>query len=125
MQPVKVVRMYADARGETHLETIELPRDSKSGRMDGLPVTDKIWFARFPADLNRTGATSDSLKYLVVLSGAGFEIEVTDGSKQQFRPGSVLMTDDMQSKGHNIRALGGDSLVMYMTIDPAAKMSAR
>lgn len=117
---VKVVRMYGDARGETHFEMI----DMRPG-VEGPQVTDKVRFVRFGADLNRTGATSDSLKYLVVLSGAGFEIEVSDGTKHQFRPGSILMTDDMKSKGHNIHALGGSTQVMYITVDTTAKATSK
>lgn len=122
---VTVVRMYGDASGETHLAKIEMPFDAKSGRVEGLPATGTVRFTRFSADLHRVGATSDSLKYLVVLGGAGFEIQVSDGSTLQFRPGSILLTDDMKSKGHTIRALGGESLIMYVTIDPNATIPAR
>lgn len=122
---VRIARMYADANRETHLETIEVPLDATRGSAEGLPAAGKVRFARFPADLHRVGATSDSLKYLVVLSGAGFEIQVSDGAKMQFRPGSILMTDDMNSKGHTIRALGGESLIMYVTVDPAARVPPR
>jgi hypothetical protein len=122
---VTIARMYGDASRETHLETIELPLDPTRGSAEGLPAAGQVRFARFPADLHRVGATSDSLKYLVVLSGAGFEIQVTDGAKMQFLPGSILMTDDMDSKGHTIRALGGDSLIMYVTIDRSARVPSR
>jgi hypothetical protein len=62
---VTITRMYGDASRETHLETIEVPLDAKQGSAEGLPAAGKVRFARFPADLHRVGATSDSLKYLV------------------------------------------------------------
>jgi hypothetical protein len=54
----------------------------------------------------------------VTLSGAGYEIEVTDGTKVQFPAGSVLLADDMKSKGHRTKGLGTESsLIMYVETD--------
>jgi hypothetical protein len=116
-EPLKIVRMFGDANGETHLQTIELRLDNRAARTDVLRGPGTMQFARFAATLNADWHTTDRRKYLVVLSGAGYEIEVSDGTRMQFKPGSILLADDMKSKGHRTRALGGESLIMFVDTD--------
>jgi hypothetical protein len=118
-EPVKIIRMYGDAAGETHLQPTEIPLSAR------IPATGEVQFARFAADLNADWHAGTLHRYVVPLSGAGFEIEVTDGSKAQFRPGTVLLADDMGSKGHRTRALGGETLVMYVPVDVDRILSLR
>ena len=116
-EPLKIVRMFGDASGETHLETIALPLDARGGRSEVLRGPGTAQFSRFAATLSSPWHTTDRRKYLIVLSGAGYEIEVTDGTKMPFRAGSILLADDASSKGHKTRALGGESLVMFVDTD--------
>jgi mannose-6-phosphate isomerase-like protein (cupin superfamily) len=111
----KMFHLYADAQGVTRLERMDVPLDPKSGRADHLPATGNVQFARFAATMDSGWHNTDRRKYLVVLSGAGFSIEVRDGTKVEFRPGSILLADDMKGNGHWTRALGGDTMVMYVT----------
>ena len=48
---------------------------------------------------------------------AAHEIEVTDGTKMRFTPVSILLADDVNSKGHRTRSLDGESLIMYVDTD--------
>jgi hypothetical protein len=114
---LKIVRMYGDASGETHFETLTPPLDGSGGRSEILKGPGTMQFARFAADLKSPWHTTNRRKYLVTISGAGYEIEVTDGTKVQFPPGSILLADDLNSKGHRTRALGGESLIMYVDTD--------
>ncbi len=116
-EPVKIVRLYGDASGETHLETIALTLDTPGARSDVLRGPGNVRFARFASDMNANWHTSARRQYLVTLSGAGYEIEVTDGTKVRFPQGSVLLADDMKSKGHRTRGLGTESLIMYVETD--------
>jgi hypothetical protein len=109
--------MYGDARGETHFETITLKLDNKAGRSEILRGPGTVQFARFAADLQSSWHTTNRRKYLVTISGAGYEIEVTDGTRMQFKPGSILLADDLNSKGHRTRSLDGESLIMYVDTD--------
>ena len=116
----KVIRMYGDAKGETHLETIAVPLDARTGRWDGLPTSGNVQIARFAADLKADWHTGSRRTYLVTLSGAGYEIEVREGSKAQFPPGGILLVEDVKTKGHRTRALG-ETFVMYVPVDGAAR----
>jgi hypothetical protein len=118
--PLKIVRMYADATGETHFETMVLPLVAGGGAIDALPATRNVRFNRYPADLKGEFHTCGCRMYLVVLSGGGLEIEVTDGSTTRLLPGSIMYFDDDRkpSKGQKGRAIDGETLVMYVTIAP-------
>jgi hypothetical protein len=112
-----VVHLYADANGESHLKKINLTLDQPNGRSTVLHGPGNVQFARFAADLRASWHTSDRRKYLVTLSGPGYEIEASDGTKVSFPVGSVLLADDMKSKGHRTRGLGAESLIMYVETD--------
>ena len=121
---LKMFHLYADAGGVTRLERMEVPLDAKSGRANHLPATGNVQFARFAASMDSGWHNTDARKYLVVLSGAGFSIEVRDGTKVNFPPGSILLADDMKGNGHWTRALGGDTMVMYVTVDTSKEVSS-
>jgi len=112
-EPVRIERMYDDDDGETHFETIELQFNTRSATLTGPGTTQ---FFRYAADMVSAWHGTDARKYVVALSGAGFEIEVSDGAVRRFMPGDVLLTDDMDSKGHQTRALG-ETLVMFVYTD--------
>ena len=116
LQP-SVVHLYGDANGETHLKAINVRLDQPGARSAILPGPGGVQFARFAADLSANWHTSDRRKYLVTLSGAGYEIEASDGTRMSFPAGSILLADDMKSKGHRTRGLGSESLIMYVETD--------
>ena len=118
--PLKITRMYADETGETHFETIDNTLVAGAGVVKGLPATGVVRFNLYPATLKGDFHTCGCRMYLVVLRGGGLEIEVTDGSKVQLRPGDIMYFDDVkkQSKGQKGRALGGETLVMYIAVNP-------
>ena len=113
-EPVRIERMYDDDDGETHFETIEVQFNTRSEMLTGPGTTQ---FFRYAADMVSAWHGTDARKYVVALSGAGFDVEVTDGTVKRFMPGDVLLTDDMDSKGHQTRALGGETLVMFVYTD--------
>lgn len=56
-------------------------------------------------------------QYLVVLAG-GFEIETTDGQKQRFGIGDVVLLNDTEGKGHNtMMTSDDDTWVLAVALD--------
>ena len=55
----------------------------------------------------------------ITLSGAGYEIDTSDGSVAQLPPATVLLVEDTNPahRGHTTRSLGGETLVMFVPID--------
>ena len=113
VQPV--TRMYSDAQGETHIETVMMD----VGRTSGFSATGTTYFSRFAANMNIDWHPAPRRQFLITLSGPGYEIETSDGSVAQLPPGSVLLVEDTNTahRGHKTRSLGGETLVMFVPID--------
>ena len=71
-----VTRMYSDAQGETHLETVMMA----VGRANGFPATDTVYFSRFAADIDIDWHPAPRRQFITTLSGAGYEVETSDGA---------------------------------------------
>jgi hypothetical protein len=110
-----VTRMYSDAQGETHIETVMMD----VGRSNGYFGTDTTYFSRFAADMDMDWHPAPRRQFIITLSGAGYEIETSDGSVAQLPPGSVLLVEDTNAahRGHQTRSLGGETLVMFVPIE--------
>ena len=110
-----VTRMYSDAQGETHIETVMMD----VGRSNGFSATATVYFSRFAADMNVDWHPAPRRQFLITLSGPGYEVETSDGSVAQLPPGSVLLVEDTNPahRGHKTRSLGGETLVMFVPIN--------
>lgn len=113
VQPV--TRMYSDAQGETHIETMMMD----VGQSSGFSATGTDYFLRFAADMNVDWHPAPRRQFIITLSGPGYEIETSDGSLAQLPLGSVLLVEDTNPmhRGHKTRSLGGETLVMFVPID--------
>lgn len=112
-----IARLYADDAGETHLADFDLPSEQRGDngqvRMRGLMdvPTGKLGIHDVlekapPADFHSTSPR----KLIAVLRGT-FEITASDGDRRRFGPGDVLLTDDLNSKGHAFEDVGTDNLL--------------
>ena len=113
VQPV--TRMYADAQGETYIETVMMD----VGQSSGFSATGTTYFVRFAADMDLDWHPAPRRQIIVTLSGPGYEIETSDGSVAQLPLGSVLLVEDTNPahRGHQTRGLGGETLIMFVPID--------
>ena len=109
-----VTRMYSDAQGETHIETVMMD----VGRSNGFSGTETTYFSRFAADMDLDWHPAPRRQFIITLSGAGYEIETSDGAVAQLPPGSVLLVEDTNPshRGHKTRSLGGETLVMIIPV---------
>ena len=113
VQPV--TRLYSDAQGETHTETVMMD----VGASNGFSPTGTAYFSRFAADMDLDWHPAPRRQFIITLSGSGFEVETSDGSVVQLRPGSVLLAEDTnpEHRGHQSRALGGETSVMIVPVE--------
>ena len=131
-EPLKIARIYADAKGETHWETITIlteppgPTQAGGGPAEtlaslGLPLTGKLTFHRIAGNLVIPNPPEKPhfapyRTWIFVLSGSGFWWNVGN-TKVEFKPGgTVLLADDTDSKGHNTAALGTETTFMFVPI---------
>jgi hypothetical protein len=58
---------------------------------------------------------------LFVLSGT-LEVEASDGTKRRCSPGEVFLADDVGTRGHRTRTIGGPVRVLFVHLPPEAKI---
>lgn len=103
---MKVAHLYAGTDGESHFEEVEIPlsvtgplrRASKDFQATG------VSFKEYEKDYEIGWHPTSHREFVIMLEGA-FEIEVGDGSKRQFGPGSIIMVEDTTGRGHMARTI--------------------
>src|SRR5262245_21080818 len=105
------VRLYADVEGETHFEDVELSREqreSPTGTVDAvtapIPVEGLV-FRLVISEASDTDPHNAPTRIFIVQIDGSVEVEVSDGEKRMFGPGSVLLVEDTTGKGHVTRSL--------------------
>ena len=99
VQPV--ARMYSDAQGETHIETVMMD----VGRSNGFSGTETTYFSRFAADMDLDWHPAPRRQYVITLSGE-VEIGLEDGTMYRYGPGHVNLAEDVTGHGHTTRVVG-------------------
>lgn len=120
---VRCTRLFADDKGETHFEDIELNMTSVqyAPPAPALDISDPIeakqffWF-RFPKDWNDAAHPSPRRQLFVVLEG---EVEgwTSTGEKRVFRAGDRLLMEDTHGKGHGARSINGEALAVVIALE--------
>jgi hypothetical protein len=112
-----IKRVYADAKGETHLtELVGLGfRDIRATTVD-LPTR-----RREPGDrVPKQDFHPAPRRQLVVPMRGAFEIITTTGEKGRFGLGDILFADDVGTKGHTFEDVGDEPMSsLVVGIDPA------
>jgi hypothetical protein len=109
---VKIIHVYNDPDGESHIRDVELPVTERStGGTDisrfaeTVPATEMV--------LREVVHNNDKVEFhhpaarqfVVHLSGEA-EIETSDGDVRRIRPGDILFAEDMVGRGHKFKPLG-------------------
>jgi hypothetical protein len=112
-----ITRLYGDDTGETHFATYDLPVQQRSS--DGTSVMRGL--LDIPAlnlsivDLSDKAPPNDfhstSPRDVVIVLRGAFDIIASDGDRRTFGPGDILLTDDVNTKGHAFEDTGDEPLV--------------
>jgi hypothetical protein len=104
---MRVVRVFADEDGESHLEDRDIPmNDVAYGRAsEQLPAT-ALMFRE-----TDTGGTLDfhnppRRQFIIFLKGSA-ELQASDGTTRRLGAGDVLLADDTTGRGHRLREIEG------------------
>jgi len=103
-QAKRVLRIYADGEGNSHIE--ELPIATKEGRIrrtESAPVTG-FTYADYTASSLEDWHRTPGRQFSISLSGE-IEVEVSGGKKHAIHPGDIVFLEDLQGKGHITRIL--------------------
>jgi hypothetical protein len=101
-------RIYADPSGESHLEDVELemkPADHASLMSELVAAKGVVFRESRSSEYFIDWHNAPRRQFVVNLSGE-VEIEVSDGEKRRFGPGSILLAEDLTGKGHISRGVG-------------------
>jgi hypothetical protein len=107
---VELVRIYADAAGESHFAAASVPLAlaDLAPPMAPVPVSaplpaERVVFFHGP-QAEEAGAwhPAPRRQLVIVLSGM-VEITVSDGETRTFTPGAVLLAEDLHGRGHSGR----------------------
>ncbi len=121
---VQYHRIYADAQGESHFDTVTVNRSLVAAAPPAPPfyVSDLENASRYRFYSFQPGWYGDlhpspARQFLALLSGA-VEVETSDGTVQQFGPGDLILLEDTAGKGHRSRNTGNGYLNFFVVQVP-------
>jgi quercetin dioxygenase-like cupin family protein len=107
------VRIYSGADGESHFEDLGESLLNPNFGSTGLQVAQGILFTRQrPGNLSEWH-TAPRRQYVIGLAGE-VEIVTGDGTARRFKPGDVLLAEDLTGHGHTTRVVGDDIRISAM-----------
>ena len=99
-----VTRVYADAKGDSHFEDIQVPLNDMGivGKLsDPVPARSLIFREVLPT-YDWGFHHAPQRQYIVLLDGE-IEIETSLGDRRTFRQGEILLMEDTTGKGHKTK----------------------
>lgn len=109
---MKYFRIYSDEHGESHFEDVEVQMEEHNPQsfLSTLYPTIGVIFRRTPADQFIDWHPAPRRQFVVTLSGQA-EVEASDGEVRQIGPGTVMLAEDLDGKGHITRGVGTEDRI--------------
>ncbi len=112
---MKIVRLYSGSDHQSHFEDVELSFDpGERLNTTKLQAAAGVVFRLAPVGHVIDWHPAPRRQYVVTLSGE-WDIECGDGTVRRFRPGDVMLADDLTGQGHVSRVVGAEPHV-FMTV---------
>src|SRR5215471_5528318 len=96
-------------------------RDAVEDRVAGLNRGADSMVTETPEGLYQDWHPASRRQLLIVLSGT-LEVETSDGKKHRCSSGEVFLADDVGSRGHRTRTIGGPARVLFVHLPPDANL---
>jgi mannose-6-phosphate isomerase-like protein (cupin superfamily) len=114
---MKYTRVFADEKGETHFEDVEVELELVDFAPPASPLmlsrfnpATRYAFCMFPSGWFGDWHPTPRKQFFFGLSGE-YEVKVSDGESRVFGPGSVVLVEDVAGKGHVTRAVGSEGVL--------------
>ena len=125
---MKITCFAAAADGGSKFVEVDLPIENAttdawgntSRRSATLPAQSAM-VTEMPEGLYQDWHPASRRQLLFVLSGT-LEIETSDGTKHQCRSGEVFLADDVGTRGHRSRIIGGPARVLFVHLPSDANL---
>ncbi len=104
---MKYFRIYSDDEGESHFEDVEIPMEQQDSQaaLSMMHPAIGIIFRRTPPDQFIDWHPAPRRQFVVTLSGEA-EVEASDGGVRRIGPGTIMLAEDLEGKGHITRGVG-------------------
>ena len=125
--PFAYTRLYADADGHSRFEDVTLPGETRGVAYADLvatfadPIPSEALVFRHVVEEAADDAPHNAPRrqFIIQVTGA-CEIETSTGEVRRFGPGSVLLVEDLDGRGHITRNVGdGQRLTVLVTLPDA------
>ena len=125
---MKIVRFTSASDGGSQFVEVDLPIDNASTDAFGNTVhrsailpAQSTMVTEMPEGLYQDWHPASRRQLLVVLSGT-LEVETSDGRKHRCGSGDVFLADDVGSRGHRTRTIGGPARVLFVHLPLEANL---
>jgi hypothetical protein len=117
---MKYTRMYATPDGESHFEDVEVDlRKGAGGLISETLATAGMMFRLTTPDYDVSWHPAPRRYFIINVEGH-VELQVSDGEKRVFGPGSIVLAEDTTGKGHISRAVNGEERFSVFVNVPAS-----
>ncbi len=118
---VRYHRIYADEQGGTHFDVVKVGQNLAAGAPPAAPFyvsgdnpATKYRFYTFQPGWIGDWHPCPAKQFLSLMKGA-VEMETTDGTIRQLRPGDLVLLEDTTGKGHVTRNIG-DGYAIFLVV---------
>jgi hypothetical protein len=127
---MKVVRFATAPDGGSQFVDVDIPIDNASTdafnntvHRSAVVPAQSVMVTDMPEGLYQDWHPASRRQLLFVLSGT-VEIEISDGTKPRCGSGEVFLADDVGSRGHRSRTIGGPARVLFVHLPPEANVGS-
>lgn len=104
MEGYRITRIYTDQDGESHFEDMQLPLHDGGpiGFLSEAQQVGTVIFRKVIEQYDYDFHNAPARQYIALMDGE-IEIETSLGVTRRFKPGDVLLVEDVKGKGHRSR----------------------
>jgi len=100
----RVLRIYADADGKSHIQELPIATQPGKVRRTGTAPVTGLTYAEYTSSSVEDWHRTPARQFSISTSGE-IEVEVSDGKKHAIHAGDIVFLEDLQGKGHITRIL--------------------
>jgi hypothetical protein len=113
---MRVTHIYTGEDNRSHFEDLDIPLERASyGSESKLVPSLGVIFRENRVGDSLTFHNAPRRQFVITISGLG-ELECGDGSRRRFRPGDILLADDLTGEGHITREIEGPRRAIFIAV---------
>lgn len=127
---MQLIRFIPTPDGGSRFVEFDVPIDNASTdafghviRRSATVTAQSTMLAEMPEGLDQDWHPASRRQLVIVISGT-VEVEATDGTTHRRSSGEMFLADDVGSRGHRTRTIGGPARVLFVHLPPEAVIGA-